>query len=251
MATDSAWHTRITESIGGAEKYGQGIDPNPWVGKMPEYQRRHEQTSTRELLSKKIQMLTEPRFITCGETSEIMEALVTMISAKQILELGMHTGRSSLHFLRAIVGIEGAKLVSIDARPTHDKEFFALPEIAKHFEFISGWTPQCLDQLAGRNFDFVFVDSDHSVEHTQKELGALMTITRPGTMICFHDCPEWQTPSNRVSPPVRKYLLEMIKSGEFSGMMLPSPMQLDCLEEWGPNYPKQANPGLAVLIRQK
>lgn len=182
MATDENWHNRVTASIGGAEKYGQGIWPNPWIGQMREYQRRHEQTKAREMLSHKILMLSEPRFITGTETSELMEALVTMVSATQILELGTHTGRTALHLLRAIVGIEGAKLVSIDARPTHDKEFFAQPEITKHFEFISGWTPQCLDQLAGRSFNFVFVDSDHSVEHTQKELGALMKITRPGTM---------------------------------------------------------------------
>lgn len=251
MATDSAWHERVTASIGGAEQYGKGIWPNPWIGHVPELQRRHEQQELRDLLTRKILMLTEPRFITGGETSEVMESLVTMISAKQILELGMHTGRTSLHLLRAIVGIAGAKLVSIDARPTHDKDFFAIPAIAKHFEFISGWTPQCLDQLAGRVFDFVFVDSDHSVEHTQKELGALMRITRVGSMIAFHDCPEWQTPSNRVPPPVRTYLTELIRSGEFSGMMLPSPKQLDCVEEWGEHYPVQCSPGLAVLIRMK
>lgn len=251
MATDEAWHNRVTASIGGAENYGKGIDPNPWVGRMPEYQRRHEQRAMRDLLSRKILMLTEPRFITCSETSELMEALITMVGAKKILELGTHTGRSTLHFLRAVVGISGAEVVSIDARPTHDKEFFAQPGIAEHFRFISGWTPDCLDQLAGQIFDFVFVDSDHSVEHTQKELGALLKITRPGSMFCFHDCPAWQTPSNRVPPPVRTYLLELIQKGEFSGMMLPSPMQLDCLEEWGNSYPAQCNPGLAVLIRQK
>jgi len=249
MATTEQWHNEVTASIGGAEKYGQGCWPNPWLGRIREYQRRHEQTQAREELTRKILMLTEPRFITGCETSELMEALVTMTGAKQLLELGTHTGRTALHLLRAIVGVEGAKLVSIDARPTHHVEFFA--KFSKHFEHISGWTPQCLDQLAGRTFDFVFVDSDHSVEHTQKELAALLKITKPGTMFCFHDCPEWQTPGNRVPPPVRTYLLDLIARGEFAGMMLPSPEQLDCLEEWGPNYPKESNPGLAVLIRKK
>lgn len=251
MATNEQWHNEVTDSIGGAEKYGQGIWPNPWVGRMAEYQRRHEQMKARDLLSHKILMLSEPRFITCGETSEMMEALVTLTSATKILELGMHTGRTSLHLLRAIVGKPGAKLVSIDARPTHDREFFAQPEIAPYFQFIEGWTPQCLDQLAGQVFDFVFVDSDHSVEHTQKELAAVLKITRPGSMLAFHDVPEWQTPSNRVPPPVRTYLLELIQRGEFSGMMLPSPRQLDCEEEWGRDYPVQCSPGLAVLIRRK
>lgn len=243
MATDSQWHDRVTASIGGSENYGKGIYPNPWVGQMREYQRRHEQTERRELLTRKIVMLTEPRFITCGETSELMESLVTIMGAKRLLELGMHTGRTALHLLRAIVGAPGAQLTSIDARPAHDRAFFAqFPE----FRFIEGWTPQA---IPNEQFDFVFVDSDHSVEHTEKEVEALRKVTRSKSVWCFHDVPEWQTPSNRVPPPVRIYLESLIKSGEFSGLMLPSPEQLDCREEWGDGYPVQSNPGLAVLIR--
>lgn len=250
MSTSPEWHDRVTASIGGKESYGVGIWPNPWVDKMAEYDRRKQNSEITHAITHKIAMLSEPRFHTGGETSELMQALITMISARQILELGMHTGRSTLHFLRAIVGIEGASVVSIDARPTHDREFFAQPEIAKHFEFLQGWTPDCLAHLKGRQFDFVFVDSDHTVQHTQKELEALMPITHRGSAICFHDCPEWKTPSERFEPPVRSYLRALIEGGEFGGMILPSPNQLDCEEEYGPSYPKQCNPGLAILIRK-
>lgn len=241
----------VTASIGGAENYGVGISPNPWAEKMDCYARRIKTAGIREAISDKIVMLAEPRFITATETSELMEALITMIGATQILELGCHTGRSTLHFLRAIVGIEGARVVSIDARPTHDREFFAKPGIAPHFEFIEGWTPEALEQLRGRVFDFVFVDSAHDLEHTRKEVEALRPLTRIGSMCCFHDCPQWQTPANRQPPPVRTYLESLIRSGEFSGIMLPSPRQLDCVEEWGLDYPVEASPGLAVLIRQR
>lgn len=250
MATDSSWHDRITASIGGAENYGKGIWPNPWVEKQPEWARRILTRGIRDELSHKIKMMFEPRFVTGVETSEIMEVLITMTGAKQILELGMHTGMSTLHFLRATAGIPSAKVVSIDARPTHDREFFAQPGIMEHFEFISGWTPEALGQLHGRQFDFVFVDSAHDLEHTQKELAALMPITHPGSMICFHDCPAWQSPSHHAPPPVRLYLESLIQKGEFSGMMLPSPRQLDCMEEWSSDYPIQCSPGLAVLIRK-
>lgn len=250
MATTSEWHDRVTASIGGAENYGKGIWPNPWVDKMAIYERWERAHSTRFALTHKIMMLTEPRFITSTETSLMLEALAVMISARQVLELGTHTGRTALHLLRALVGIDGAKLVSIDARPTHDREFFAQPEIAKHFEFIEGWTPDALGVLKGRQFDFCFIDSDHSVEHTKKELEALKPLTHPGSMLCFHDCPEWQSPSHHAPPPVRLYLESLIQSGEFSGMMLPSPRQLDGMEEWGADYDTRLSPGLAVLIRK-
>lgn len=251
MATSEQWHRDVTASIGGAENYGKGIWPNPWVEKQSEWARRNPYTTMRNQLTQKLHMIFEPRFITGVETCELMEALITMIGAKQILELGMCTGFGTLHMLRAILGKEGAKVTSIDARPAHDRDFFRQAGIGEYFEFIEGWTPNALDQLQGRTFNFVFVDSDHSVEHTQKELEALKPITHIGSMICFHDCPEWKTPSQRFSPPVREYLQSLIASGEFSGMMLPSPNQLDCEEEYGNGYDSRCNPGLAVLIRQR
>lgn len=248
--TDATWHDAVTAKIGGKENYGRGIWPNPYVDQMAEYARRKQNSEIIHAITHKIAMLSEPRFHTGTETSELMESLITMIGATQILELGTHTGRSTLHFLRAIVGIEGAKVVSIDARPTHDKEFFAQPEIAKHFEFIQGWTPDCLAQLSGRTFSFVFVDSNHELDHTQREMAALQPIIARGTMICLHDVPQWKTPSERFAPPVRLWLESLIKEGQYSGMMLPSPNQLDCEEEYGKGYPNACNPGLAVLIRQ-
>lgn len=250
MATDENWHNRITASIGGAEQYGKGIDPNPYFLKMAAHERRERMCDTIAALTRKIRMLSEPRFHCGSETSELMEALIAMIGATQILELGTHTGRSTLHFLRAIVGIEGAKVVSIDARPTHDREFFAQPEIAKHFEFRQGWTPDCLQELAGRQFDFVFVDSAHDLAHTQREMAALEPLIHTGTIVCGHDVPEWKTPSERFAPPVRLFFESLIKEGQYSGLILPSPNQLDCEEEYGPSYPRQCNPGLAVLIRK-
>lgn len=248
--TDAAWHDLVTASIGGAENYGKGCWPNPYYIQMECHRRVESNQATIAKLTHKIAMLSEPRFHTSSETSELMESLITMVSAKNILELGTHTGRSTLHFLRAIVGVDGAKVVSIDARPTHDREFFAQPDIAKHFEFIEGWTPQTLNQLHGRQFDFVFVDSAHDIQHTAEEVAGLWPITHAGTMFCFHDVPEWQTMGHRTPPPVRDWLLEQIKSGKFTGIMLPSPRQLDCIEEYGADYDTKCSPGLAVLIRQ-
>lgn len=248
MATTEQWHNEVTASIGGAENYGKGILPNPWALKEPEWNRREEFSSLRDKLSLKIKMLFEPRFITSPPTCELMESLITMIGAKQILELGTCTGFGTLHMLRAIIGKEGAQVVSVDARPAWDRKFFE--SLKPWVQMMEGWTPEALKQLHGRQFDFVFVDSDHTVEHSQKELAALLPITHPGTMICFHDCPEWRTNTHRVEPPVRLWLKGLIKQGDYDGMLLPSPNQLDCEEEYGKGYDNRCNPGLAVLIRK-
>lgn len=241
-------HDAITAAIGGKENYGKGILPNPFVGQFKEYERRKKQAGIREMLTRKIEALLEPRFITAPETSEFIEALITMTDSRSILEVGTCTGFTTLHMLRAIVGKEGGFVTSIDARPAHDKEFFGQPLLKPWFRHIEGWTPGCLGRLGGNVFDLVFVDSDHSVEHSDKELVALLPITRRGTIFLFHDCPERDEPkSNRGT--VFSWLHEKVAQGYFRGTCLPSCEQLDCLDAWGPGYPRECNPGLGVFVR--
>ncbi len=243
MQIDHAEITRIVAPNG----YGVGVYPNPFARQCVEWERRLKFAEQRAAITRKIEMLFEPRFITPPETSEVIESLVTMTEAKNVLEVGMCTGFTSLHILRALVGKPGAKLVSVDARPALDRMFFAqIPE----FEFLEGWTPQILDTLKGRIFDLVFVDSDHTVEHSEKELAALWPITRKGTVFVFHDVPEWQSPDVRVQPPIRDWLDRLVGAGTLSGYCFPTAEQLDCVATFGTGYPQQVNPHLGIYIRR-
>lgn len=239
--------TRVMSSQGG---YGKGIWPNPYANQQKEWERRIIWNSARATLSKKIESLFEPRFITPPETSEFIEALVTMTDSRKVLELGMHTGFTSLHIMRALLGKEGAKLACVDHRPAHDDEFFG--KFSPLFEFIQGETPGILGDrrlVAAAPFDLVFVDSDHSIEHTSRELDALMPLTSKETILLFHDLPEWQLPASQEAHPVRKWILEQVDNKRLKGLILPTCEQLDCLVTFGAGYPKQVNPHLGVFTR--
>lgn len=244
-------HDAVTNIVtaNGTVPYGVGITPNPYVRQQKEWERRNDYSELRSILTKKIESTFEPRFITPPETSELIESIVTATDSRKVLELGMCTGFTSLHILRAIVGKVDAKLFSVDARPAHDRNFFTYSLIKPWFEFVEGWTPGVLRDLSDHNFDLVFVDSDHSVEHTKKELEALWPLTDKGTIFLFHDVPEWQAPNNRQPVPIRNYLFEKVKDGTFQGGILPTCEQLDCLSEWGEGYPNQCNPGLGIFVR--
>lgn len=245
-------HSAVTAIVtsNGTVPYGVGITPNPYARRQKEWERRKDYSELRSILTKKIESIFEPRFITPPETSELIESIVTATDSRKVLELGMCTGFTSLHILRSIVGKDDATLFSVDSRPAHDRKFFEDSLISPWFQFVEGWTPDVLDgKLRGYNFDLVFVDSDHSVVHTQKELGALWPITKKGTVFLFHDVPEWQAPNNRQPVPIRNYLFEKVKDGTFQGGILPTCEQLDCLSEWGDGYPKQCNPGLGIFVR--
>jgi len=231
-----------------ANGYGVGITPNPFASQCKEWQRRHEQAALRKLITDKIVSLFEPRFITPPETSECIEALVTMTEARNVLEVGTCTGFTSLHILRALVGKPGAHLTSIDFRPAHDPAFFGQEALKPYFTHLNGKTPECFASL-NTIYDFVFVDSDHSIEHTNKELDALMRLTRPGTVFLFHDCPEWDRPDVHTGT-IFNLLHEKVDQGRLRGTVFPTADQLDCLEMWGPGYPQQSNPHLGLFIRR-
>lgn len=239
-------HDDINRIMGPAAGKGIGIEPNPFALKQAEWVRRKQYAAIRAELTRKIESLFEPRFITPPETSEAIEALITLTDSRRILEVGTYSGFTTLHMVRAVYGKPGAKVVSIDARPAHDREYWLSEDFKNVVEFVEGWTPQVLDSLS-EPFDFVFVDSDHSVEHTTQELAGLWRITRPGTVVCFHDVPAWQTPDNKIPPPVREWLL---RHAELEGLCLHSCEQLDCLDAWGAGYPRECNPGLGIFVRK-
>lgn len=244
-------HEAITKIVA-ANGYGVGICPNPFAEKCSEWARRKKHSAILDAITSKIESLFEPRFITPPETAECIEAIVTMTDSRKLLEIGTCTGFTTLHMLRAVYGKPGAQIVSIDHRPAHDKDWWAQPEFNEILRHIEIPTPESLkasnfycDEVP---FDLVFIDSDHSVEHTSRELEALMPLTRQGTIILMHDLPEWQAPVHRVPHPVRSHVLSLVGT-MFNGYVLPTCEQLDCLSEWGPGYPKQCNPHLGVFIR--
>lgn len=231
--------------------YGVGVVPNPYVSQQKEWVRRHLNAAKIKTITDKIESLFEPRFITPPETAECIEAIIRMTDSLKVLEVGTHTGFTSLHILRALIGKEGARFLTIDARPVHDAQWFSrwYPTV----EFIEGWTPDIFKHptiLSAEPFDLVFVDSNHTEEHTAKEVEELWKITQSRTIFLFHDVPEWQQPTNPNPAPVRRWLFEQVALGRFQGGVLPTCEQLDCLDMWGSGYPKQCNPHLGIFVRK-
>lgn len=223
--------------------YGKGVFPNPLACQEKEWKRRENHAEVLQRIGQKIISLYEPRFVTPVSTAEAIAALVTLTDSRRILELGCLTGFTTYHILRAIYGKPGAAIVAVDRNPCHDADFFQ--EYYPMLVHIAGSTPECLDHL-NDDFDFVFIDSDHSLEHTKKEVNALMRITHPGSVLVFHDVPAWQTPDNPSPHPTRDYLLH---EPRLCGLCLHSGEQADCLATFGDGYDHRLNPGLGIFLR--
>lgn len=227
----------------GGNSYGKGVWPNPLLAHEKEWMRRQSHAAVLDEIHRKIASLYEPRFITSPQTSEAIAALITMTDSRSVLELGCHTGFTSLHIIAALLGKEGARFFTVDPHACFDTEFFS--QFGLIHQHVNGWTPDILKLIAGQ-FDFCFIDSSHTLEHTAKELDALMPLTRPGSILLFHDVPAWMNPDNPNPHPVREWLL---KEPRLQGVCLPSGEQADCLATFGDGYAKQLNPGLGIFVR--
>lgn len=224
---------------------GKGVPNNPLAAQCKEWERRKANAEMRALLTEKIVSLYEPRFITPPETCELIEAIVTTSDARRVLELGTYTGFCVYHILRAIIGKEGISLVTVDVNPAHDVEFFGKFPFLRQ---IKGKTPGALDQLVGETFDLVFVDSDHSMAHTESEFDVLLKLVPPGGIFLFHDVPEWVSASEHFACAPRVWLNNKVKAGVLRGTCFPTCEQADLRVMLGEGYPKQCNPGLGVFV---
>lgn len=223
---------------------------NPYLPQVVAYHRRLEHAVLFRLIQEQIEKLFYPQFISYPEDAEFIEALIRLTMSKRILEVGMFTGFTTLHMIRAV--IPDGHVVAIDNQKVFPS-FFSNPEIARYFDFMQGDTLEKLAGLQGvfpGHFDLVFVDSDHSLEHTEKELELLFDITRPGSIFVFHDCPPQHRPEDAPqSGKLWNYLHGLVGQGVFKGLILPSADRLDMKEMLGASYKRECLPHLGVFIR--
>lgn len=212
------------------------------------YKRRMEHRVLFAQIAGHIRNLFYPHFISYPEDAEFIEALIRLTMSKRVLEVGCFAGFTTLHMIRAVY--PDGMVVGVDQQAVLP-HYFEHPEIKKCFKFIHGSTPEVLQQLQGSDaFDLVYVDSDHSVEHTEKERRELWNITRPGTVFVFHDCPPRHQPGDPYgSGAIWQYLNGLVSQGVFRGLILPSAHRKDVQDSQGPLYHRDLLPHLGVFIR--
>jgi predicted O-methyltransferase YrrM len=222
---------------------------SPFIDLTDHYQRRIRHAGIFGMMDEYIQKLFYPHFISYPEEAELIEALIRSTQSRKMLEVGCFAGFTTLHMIRAVY--PGGMVVAVDKQDVLP-DIFKHPEIAKCFRFHQGTTPEVFDQENGTIFDLVYVDSDHSPEHTSKEIEALMKFTAPGSMFLFHDCAPKLNPKDEYgSGPVWKLLYSYVTIGLFSGGIFPSVDRWDCRMQHGENYDRNCLPHIGIFRRVK
>lgn len=116
-----------------------------------------------------------------------------------IIELGVDQGNTTSALLSAAEEADGAlwSCDIADASVMVPPAFLASP----HWHLLHGddCSPEILAQMP-EQCDVLFVDTDHTTEHTLAVMDAYMPRVKPGGMALFHDT-EWAPPANQLPGP--------------------------------------------------
>jgi cephalosporin hydroxylase len=133
----------------------------------------------------------------CATPSDIQNhlprfvALVTILDAKHVIELGSRSGVSTVAWLYGLAGT-GGRLTSVDLDEA--------PNIGQHDHWThiqgSDLDPDIIDQLDMA--DIVFIDTSHLYEHTVQELNIYRHLVRSGGVLVLHDT---MLPTPEGAPP--------------------------------------------------
>jgi len=131
-------------------------------------------------------------------------SIALSINAKNILELGVRHGSTTLPLLMAC-DITNGKLESIDLEET---TFKCPKEFEKYWTFKKANALEILQEKANQKekYDLIYVDDWHSYEHVKQELEYIDQLVRPGSVVLLHDlmygntCPYYHVDLTTCSP---------------------------------------------------
>lgn len=111
-------------------------------------------------------------------------SIVVGSKAKNILELGVRNGDTTLPFLLAAKLNQG-KVYSVDIDETN----FVVPnELEPYWQFTKMDAIEYLENWdSSQRLDIVYIDDWHSYDHVKKELSILDKLVSPSTVILIHD----------------------------------------------------------------
>ena len=116
------------------------------------------------------------------DVCQFIGSLIKMNGYKNILEIGVFEGETSVKMIEALP--IGGKYTGIDINDYRKLDF---NKAGKGWNFILGESIKVLSNMPEHHFDFIFVDGDHSWENILPEFKEIERVIKPGGVIAYHD----------------------------------------------------------------
>lgn len=119
------------------------------------------------------------------EVCQLWHSLVVMTRATSILETGTYQGLSTCYLAAGLRDNGGGRIVTID--PWQIPHLWENTSLQQYIEWLPLTSPEAFPQVQNRQFDLLFIDSEHTYRTSMWELSNFEPLVRPGGYIVFHD----------------------------------------------------------------
>ena len=116
------------------------------------------------------------------DVCEFIAALIKMTGAANVLEIGVFEGETAVKMVSALP--YGGKYTGIDINKYLK---YDLKSFGAEVELIEGESIKVMQAMKPKQFDFIFVDGDHSWANILPEFKELERVIKPGGIIAYHD----------------------------------------------------------------
>jgi predicted O-methyltransferase YrrM len=113
---------------------------------------------------------------------ELIYSLIKMTKAKNVMEIGVFEGYTSVKMVEALP--KDGKFTGIDINDYLKND---LTSIGPEIDFILGESIKVMQGMKPKQFDFIFVDGDHSYENIVPEFKEVAKLITQGGIIVYHD----------------------------------------------------------------
>jgi hypothetical protein len=148
----------------------------------------------------------------------LLYSLVRGLRPARCLEIGTHFGGSTTITCAALDDIGAGRLVCVDPNPLVPDDVWA--RVAHRATLLRGWSPDALVEAytsAGGDFQFVFIDGDHTHAGVVRDVEGVLEVSAPGAHLLFHDSHYWEV-SNAIDECLRRWPTRLVDGGTLSAL---------------------------------
>lgn len=172
--------------------------------------------SKRIVTTKTFKEIPMPWWTSEVDVYDFIYSLIKMTGAKNVMEIGVFEGYTSMKMIEALP--KDGKFTGIDINDYLKND---LKSIGPEVDFILGESIKVMQGMEPKQFDFIFVDGDHSWANILPEFKQVEKLIKPGGIIAYHDTihlPDVKKLMNYVSR--FNYHVITLKTSEMRGLSL-------------------------------